>query len=54
MIPHTCPVCYGHGTISKPPSIAGDQMTWVSSNPHESYPCKACNGSGIVWEPERI
>jgi len=49
MIPHKCPVCNGHGTVSKPPQIAGDITTW-SSTDNKLYPCKACNGTGIVWE----
>ncbi len=49
MTPHCCPVCNGHGTVSKPPWIAGDVMTWVDTST-APYPCKACNGTGIVWE----
>lgn len=48
-IPHKCPVCNGHGTVSKPPSVAGDQDTWMSSGTH-LYPCPACNGTCIIWE----
>jgi len=51
MIPHKCPVCNGFGTVSKPPWVAGDQETWLSSS-CEPYPCKACNGTGIIWEKE--
>jgi len=51
MIPHKCPVCNGHKTVSKPPWIAGDQETWLASN-SEPYPCKACEGTGIIWEKE--
>ncbi len=50
MIPHACPVCNGQGTVSKPPWIAGDVTEWTSGDT-QFYPCKACNGTGIVWEP---
>jgi DnaJ-class molecular chaperone len=46
--PFTCPVCNGHGTVSRPPHIAGDQLTWADSSTR-TYECQACNGSGIVW-----
>ena len=52
MIPykcHKCPVCGGYGTVSKPSSVAGDQRTWSSSDT-TSYPCPACDGTGILWE----
>lgn len=51
MKPHKCPVCNGQGLVSKPPYIAGDQMQWISTNTGP-YPCHACGGTGIVWEPE--
>lgn len=49
MMPHTCPVCNGAGTVQRPPWVAGDQSTWVSAStaPH---PCKACNATGIILE----
>lgn len=53
MIPHKCPVCNGQGTVSKPPSIAGDVETWSSSD-LSVYPCPACGGTGIVWEKEEV
>lgn len=53
MIPHTCPVCNGAGTVSRPPGIAGDQETWTSGNAFDTYPCRACTGTGIIWEPGR-
>ena len=51
MTPHKCPVCNGHGTVSRPPYIAGDQSEWYSTSamPH---PCKACGATGIVWESD--
>lgn len=48
MIPFSCPTCHGHGTVQKPPWVAGDQTTWVSTTTG-SYPCRCCNGTGIVW-----
>jgi DnaJ-class molecular chaperone len=51
MKPHKCPVCRGQGTVSKPPHIAGDQDAWVSSDVGP-YMCRACNGTGIIWEVE--
>ena len=47
--PHTCPVCNGYGTVSKPPWVAGDQATWVSTSV-DPYPCPACGGAGVLWE----
>ena len=49
MKPHKCPVCDGAGHIWRPPSVPGDQDVWTS-NDIASYPCSACNGTGIVWE----
>ena len=46
-IPHKCPVCDGQGIISKPPWVAGDVNQWTSNQ--IAYPCKSCNGSGIIW-----
>lgn len=46
--PHCCPVCNGHGTVSRPPHTAGDVPTWGASG-IETYPCRACEGTGIVW-----
>ena len=51
MIPHTCPVCHGATIVSRPDWIAGDVLSWVSNNT-QTYPCKACSGTGIVWEKE--
>ena len=42
-----CPVCDGTGLVSKPPGIAGDQDTWVSSSAGP-YPCCVCGGRGII------
>ena len=52
IIPFTCPTCHGHKTVSKPPWVAGDQMTWVSGGT-EIYPCPSCNGSGVIWNEQK-
>jgi hypothetical protein len=52
--PHTCPVCNGARTVSCPPWIAGDQQSWPASTAGGSYPCAACSGSGVVWEPDEL
>jgi len=49
IMPFTCPTCHGHGTVSKPPWIAGDQITWDAPNAWDLYPCQSCNGSGVIW-----
>lgn len=51
--PHTCPVCNGAGTVSKPPYIAGDIDEWFSGDTR-IYECNACDGKGIVWEPDTV
>lgn len=51
--PHRCPVCDGHGTVSRPPNIAGDQPCWSSSD-LRPWPCPACEGQGVLWEPETV
>jgi len=50
MIPHTCPVCNGAGTVQRPPWVAGDQLEWLGSDPLAVHPCKACAGTGIIRE----
>ncbi len=47
-IPFMCPACNGHGTVSKPPWVAGDKNIWWADS-IQLYPCAACNGSGIIW-----
>lgn len=49
MKPHKCPVCDGTGLVSKPSHIAGDIHMWTDSQT-APYPCRACTGSGIIWE----
>ena len=48
--PFKCPVCNGTGLVSRPPEIAGDVESWTSSTTN-TYPCKACAGTGIIWGP---
>lgn len=42
-----CPVCNGHGTISRPPNIAGDQQTWPGWGT-SLYMCPCCNGHKVI------
>lgn len=51
--PHRCPVCNGHKTVSRPPHIAGDVPTWSACS-IETYPCPACDATGIVWSHEIV
>jgi len=50
--PHKCPVCDGHGTVSRPPWVAGDQPEWTTSDT-ATYPCQACGGTGIIWKAKK-
>lgn len=47
-----CPVCDGAGLVSKPPWVADDVQEWVDILVG-LYPCKACNGIGIVYVEEK-
>ena len=47
--PFACSVCNGHGTVNRPPWIAGDQLEWAASD-SGPYECRACGGTGIVWK----
>ena len=51
--PHKCPVCDGQGIVSRPPNVAGDRATWAASDTCY-YPCRACSGTGIIWEHEAV
>lgn len=42
-----CPNCGGQKTASKPPYIAGDVNSWVSSS-IPMYPCPTCDGQGWI------
>lgn len=44
---YPCPICHGHGTVSKPPWVPGDVDHWVSTSTM-AYECRACQGTGIV------
>jgi len=43
-----CPVCDGTGLVSRPPGIAGDQLSWSGSS-CGPFSCQACNGTGLFW-----
>lgn len=43
-----CPCCNGSGLVSRPPWVAGDQQAFSASS-CGPWPCKACNGSGMLW-----
>jgi len=47
-----CPVCDGTGLVSRPPHIAGDQLTWSDSGAGP-YQCRRCGGTGTVLTPEQ-
>lgn len=47
-VPHECPVCNGSGLVSRPPHLAGDVITFTSSETGP-WPCRACDGTGILW-----
>jgi DnaJ-class molecular chaperone len=51
MRPYKCPVCNGRGIVSTPPWIASDVQTFTA-NGTETYPCRACAGTGLVWRRE--
>jgi DnaJ-class molecular chaperone len=51
-VPFTCPVCNGHGTVSKPPWVAGDQNAWGSTG-NPLYQCPSCKGTCIIWGPPK-
>jgi hypothetical protein len=48
--PKRCPVCNGTKVVSRPPGVASDQSSWVSSGVGP-YPCVACDGKGIILAP---
>jgi len=48
-----CPVCDGTGLVSRPPGVAGDAETWISSSTGP-WPCQTCGGSGLILEPPNI
>ena len=52
MKPHKCPVCDGQGIVSRPSWVAGDHDGWSDSGAGP-YQCRACYGSGVIWEIEK-
>lgn len=49
--PYVCPVCNGFAKVSRPPWVPGDVPSWGSSS-IDSYPCPACEASGVLWWDE--
>jgi len=49
LTPHKCPVCDGTGLVSRPPGVSGDQESWYGTWQAGPYPCKTCNGTGVLW-----
>jgi hypothetical protein len=45
--PHKCPICHGRGTV--PPGFY-DQIDTGTSISTQRPTCKACGGSGLVWD----
>ncbi len=41
-----CPKCHGQGTVSKPPWVPGDVVSWTANQ--TSYQCDVCNGNKII------
>jgi RecJ-like exonuclease len=48
-----CPVCDGQGLVSRPEWVAGDQLTWTSSEAGP-YPCRRCDGIGTIEVREDV
>lgn len=42
-----CPICVGTGVVSRPPGVAHDQSTFVSTS-CGPWPCPTCNGTRMV------
>ena len=42
-----CPICDGTGLVSRQPGIAGDQITFTSSNTGP-WKCQRCYGIGTI------
>jgi hypothetical protein len=45
-----CPICDGTGLVSRPPGVAGDQPTFVSTS-CGPWPCRPCTGTGLLLRP---
>jgi len=50
--PYKCPVCNGTGLVSVPPGVAGDQPHFNCSTDCGPWPCRVCQGQGIIWREE--
>lgn len=48
-----CPRCHGQKTTIKPPWIAGDVISWTSTN-LELYECPTCEGKGFIVPQEVV
>ena len=42
-----CPTCHGQKTVSRPPTVAGDQLCWQDSGAGP-YPCLTCDAKGYI------
>lgn len=50
--PHKCPICNGTGKVRKLEEYCGPYDTTTTYPRFDFYvSCRACNGSGILWEP---
>ena len=47
LVPYKCPVCDGTGLTYTPPWVTAGG-SWVGAI-LETYPCKACSGTCVVW-----
>ena len=52
MIPYKCPTCDGSTFVSRPNWLAGDIVSWSSSDTQDTYTCGTCRGTGVVWREE--
>lgn len=46
--PFKCPACDGQGKRVLPPAYSGGTCVSMTESP-----CHACNGTGIVWSPDK-
>ena len=49
MTPHKCPICEGRGTVAC--NFYSCAESGTSATPVQ---CKACSGSGYLWEPQPL
>jgi len=49
VIPHTCPVCQGRGSVPMGFYNPNNQGTANSTAPDQ---CRSCAGTGVVWREE--